>query len=39
VGDRGLLTEARIEATLRPAGLDWITALRAELCRKIRLRC
>jgi hypothetical protein len=29
VGDRGLLTEARIEATLRPAGLDWITALLA----------
>ena len=29
VGDRGLLTEARINQTLRPAGLDWITALRA----------
>ena len=29
VGDRGLLTDARINATLRPAGLDWITALRA----------
>src|SRR5271166_8314 len=29
VGDRGMLTDARIEATLRPAGLDWITALRA----------
>jgi Transposase DDE domain len=29
VGDRGLLTDARIEQTLRPAGLDWITALRA----------
>lgn len=29
VGDRGLLTEARINETLRPAGLDWITALRA----------
>ena len=29
VGDRGLLTSARIEETLRPAGLDWITALRA----------
>ena len=26
VGDRGLLTSARIEQTLRPAGLDWITA-------------
>ena len=29
VGDRGLITAARIEQTLRPAGLDWITALRA----------
>lgn len=30
VGDRGLLTEARIEEELRPVeGLDWITALRA----------
>jgi transposase len=29
VGDRGMITEARIEKELRPAGLDWITALRA----------
>src|ERR1700691_3328406 len=29
VGDRGMITHARIEETLRPAGLDWITALRA----------
>jgi hypothetical protein len=29
VGDRGMLTDARIEKALRPAGLDWITALRA----------
>jgi hypothetical protein len=29
VGDRGMLTDARIEQALRPAGLDWITALRA----------
>src|SRR6202008_1624952 len=29
VGDRGVLTSARIEQTLRSAGLDWITALRA----------
>jgi hypothetical protein len=29
VGDRGMLTQARIDKTLRPAGLDWITALRA----------
>src|SRR4051794_6708392 len=27
VGDRGLITQARIEADLAPAGLDWITAL------------
>ncbi len=29
VGDRGMITDARIEQTLRPAGLNWITALRA----------
>ncbi|ETW26358.1 IS1634 family transposase [Mycobacterium gastri] len=29
VGDRGMLTSARIESQLRPAQLDWITALRA----------
>ena len=29
VGDRGLLTEARLREEVRPAGLDWITALRA----------
>jgi len=29
VGDRGMITEARIGEDLRPAGLDWITALRA----------
>jgi Transposase DDE domain len=29
VGDRGMITEARISEDLRPAGLDWITALRA----------
>ncbi len=29
VGDRGMITQARIEENLRPAGLDWITALRA----------
>jgi hypothetical protein len=27
VGDRGLLTSARINQSLRPAGLNWITAL------------
>jgi transposase len=29
VGDRGMITKARIDADLAPAGLDWITALRA----------
>ena len=29
VGDRGMITQARIDAEIRPAGLDWITALRA----------
>jgi hypothetical protein len=29
VGDRGMITDARIREELAPAGLDWITALRA----------
>ena len=29
VGDRGMLTSARIENELRPAHLDWLSALRA----------
>ena len=29
VGDRGMITSARIREDLEPAGLDWITALRA----------
>src|SRR5919197_672529 len=29
VGDRGMLTAARLREDLRPAGLDWITSLRA----------
>ena len=29
VGDRGMITDARIREELQPAGLDWITALRA----------
>ena len=29
VGDRGMITSARIRDDLQPAGLDWITALRA----------
>jgi hypothetical protein len=29
VGDRGMITNARIRDDLKPAGLDWITCLRA----------
>ena len=29
VGDRGMITSARIREDLKPAGLDWITCLRA----------
>ncbi len=29
VGDRGMITSARLRDDLRPAGLDWITCLRA----------
>ncbi len=29
VGDRGMITQARITEELQPTGLDWITALRA----------
>jgi len=35
VGDRGMLTDARIDETLRPAGLDWITALRAPAIKQL----
>lgn len=36
VGDRGLLTEARIRDELQPvAGLDWITALRASAIQQL----
>ncbi len=33
VGDRGMLTSARIDEDLKPAGLDWITSLRADAIR------
>jgi len=35
VGDRGMLTSARIDKELRPAQLDWITALRAPQIRAL----
>ncbi len=35
VGDRGMLTEARIRAEVQPAGLDWIGALRTSAIRQL----
>jgi hypothetical protein len=35
VGDRGLITAARIAEELEPAGLDWLTALRAPAIQKL----
>jgi transposase len=35
VGDRGMITEARIRQTVKPADLDFITALRAPAIRKL----
>ena len=35
VGDRGMITQARIDQELRPASLDWITALRAPAIRAL----
>ena len=35
VGDRGMITEARITEDLKAAGLDWITALRAPAIKEL----
>jgi transposase len=35
VGDRGMITEARVTADLKAAGLDWITALRAPAIKQL----
>jgi hypothetical protein len=35
VGDRGMITKARIDEDLREAGLEWITALRAPAIRQL----
>jgi transposase len=35
VGDRGMITEARITEDLKSAGLDWITALRAPAIKEL----
>ena len=36
VGDRGMLTSARIRASEAPANLDWISALKSADLRKFR---
>ena len=35
VGDRGMITEARLTADIKAAGLDWITALRAPAIQEL----
>ena len=35
VGDRGMLTEARIREEVTPAGVDWISALTSSAIRKL----
>jgi transposase len=35
VGDRGMITQARLEQTVKPASLDFITALRAPAIRNL----
>src|SRR5258706_2724837 len=35
VGDRGMITQARLDEDVRPAGLDWITALRSSAIRDL----
>jgi transposase len=35
VGDRGMIAQSRIDEDLKPAGLDWITALRSSAIRQL----
>jgi hypothetical protein len=35
VGDRGMLTETRIDTVLRPSGMSWVTSLRATQIRRL----
>src|ERR1700741_4232481 len=35
VGDRGMITQARLDAEIAPAGLDWVPALRAPAIRTL----
>jgi transposase len=39
VGDRGMLTQARIETLLKPHGLDWISSLRAPQIAELARAC
>jgi len=35
VGDRGMITSARIDETLKPAGIDWISCLRSQQIQQL----
>jgi transposase len=35
VGDRGMITSARIDEALKPAGIDWISCLRAQQIQQL----
>ena len=35
VGDRGMITSARIDQTLKPAGIDWISCLRSQQIQQL----
>jgi hypothetical protein len=35
VGDRGMITQARLTEDIETAGLDWITALRAPAIKEL----
>ena len=35
VGDRGMIAQTRIDEDLKPAGFDWITALRHDTIHKL----
>ena len=39
VGDRGMLTSARIEQVLRPQGMDWVSSLRAPQIAQLAAEC
>jgi hypothetical protein len=38
VGDRGMITQARIDQELNPAGFDWISALRGDAVKQLFAR-